>query len=140
MKVVLATDGSACATRAARYLVRHLAFFGGRPKVTLVNVDAPLAGSIAAALGASAVERFHRRNGLSSMRAAKRVLTQARVPFTERALVGDAAATIARVARATGSDVIVMGSRGRGELASALFGSVVNKLLALSKVSVLVVR
>ncbi len=140
MKVVLATDGSACATRAARYLVKHLPFFGSKPEVTLVSVDPPLAGSLAASLGAAEVARFHARNGQAATRSAKRVLNHARVPFVERLAVGDPAETIARLARETRSDVVVMGSRGRGEVASALLGSVVNKLLAESKIPVLVVR
>ena len=140
MKVLLATDGSACATRAARYLVKHLPFFGGKPQVTLVSVDTPLAGSIESALGATEIARFHERNGHAATRSAKRVLGHARVPFTERLLVGEPAQTIARVARETRSDVVVMGSRGRGEVASVLLGSVVNKLLAESKIPVLVVR
>ena len=139
-KIVLATDGSPSATRAARYVVRHLPFFGGKPKITLVNVDAPLAGSIESALGTAAVARLRQRNGNAAMRSVRRVLSQARVPFEERLLVGDAAETIARVARETRSDAIVMGSHGHGELASVLLGSVVNKLLSRSKIPVLVVR
>ncbi len=139
MKVVLATDGSAGATRAARYLVKHLPFFGGKPQVTLVSVDAPIAGSIESAVGAAEVARLHERNGRAATRSAKRVLNHARLAFVERLLVGDPAETIARVARETRSDVVVMGSRGRGEVASALLGSVVNKLLAQSKTPVLVI-
>jgi len=53
---------------------------------------------------------------------------------------GQAARAIVTVARAHDAGVIVMGSRGRGDLASLLLGSTAHKVIRLSDRPVLVVR
>jgi nucleotide-binding universal stress UspA family protein len=55
-------------------------------------------------------------------------------------LYGQVAREIVDVARAHDADVIVMGSRGRGDLASLLLGGTAHKLIQLSDRPVLVIR
>lgn len=57
-----------------------------------------------------------------------------------RSFVGEPAATLARLARANRVDMIVMGSHGRGAWNRLLLGSVVQRVLALSRVPLLVIR
>jgi nucleotide-binding universal stress UspA family protein len=54
--------------------------------------------------------------------------------------VGDAARVVAAMADGDSFDLIIMGSHGHGALAGLLMGSVTMKVLALSKVPVLIVR
>lgn len=54
--------------------------------------------------------------------------------------VGPPARDIVRLARAGRFDLVVMGSHGRSGLAGAELGSVVQKVLALGRLPVLVVR
>lgn len=56
------------------------------------------------------------------------------------ALLGHAAREIAASATAHNADVIVMGSRGRGDLAGLLLGSTAHKVIQLADRPVLVVR
>ena len=55
------------------------------------------------------------------------------------AVSDDPASEIVEAAQREGCDLIVMGSRGRGRMASALLGSQVQRVLATAKVPVLVV-
>ena len=71
------------------------------------------------------------------------VLTQAGVKAhgeVRNTIFGYAAREIVNDAREVGADVIVMGSRGRGDLAGLLLGSTAHKVIHLSDRPVLVVR
>jgi nucleotide-binding universal stress UspA family protein len=54
-------------------------------------------------------------------------------------LAGDPASCIARLAADTGADLVVMGTRGRGALAHAVFGSIALKTVQWSAVPVTLV-
>ena len=140
MRILLPVDGSTYSTRAVRYVAKHLQTFGKRPAITLVHVDPPMIERLTRHVSSEDVARFHEKNANAALRAARRVLTAARVAFRERHLVGEAASIIARVAKEEHSALIVMGSHGRGALKSLLLGSVVTKTLAQTRVAVLVVR
>jgi nucleotide-binding universal stress UspA family protein len=62
------------------------------------------------------------------------------VPAGAALLRGDPVAEINRHADTIGADLIVVGSRGHGALASALLGSVSRGILSASRLPVLVVR
>jgi nucleotide-binding universal stress UspA family protein len=71
------------------------------------------------------------------------VLTQAGVKAhgeVRNTIFGYAAREIVNDAREVGADVIVMGSRGRGDLAGLVLGSTAHKVIHLSDRPVLVVR
>jgi nucleotide-binding universal stress UspA family protein len=57
-----------------------------------------------------------------------------------RAFVGDVAKVIVEAARDHGAGVIVLGSRGRGDLSALLLGSVGHQVIHLADRPVLVVR
>lgn len=65
---------------------------------------------------------------------------EAGVPAHRRVLRGDAADEIVAYADTIGADLIVVGSRGHGAVASALLGSVSRAILRESRRPVLVVR
>lgn len=140
MKILLPVDGSTCSTRAVRYVTRHLSQFGKRPDILLVHVDPPALERISAQISAEDIARFHAKNADAALKAARRVLDGARIKHREKALVGAPGETIARVAKDERCDLIAMGSHGRGAMASLLLGSVVGRVIAASRIPVLVVR
>jgi nucleotide-binding universal stress UspA family protein len=136
MKILLAVDGSECSTRAVRYVAKHL---DASTPMLLLHADPPLRG-VALDVGARNIALYHADNHKAAVRAARRVLKQAGVPFRELLLVGHPDQAIVRTAKKEKVDVIVMGSRGNGVLANLLLGSVVTKVLASTQIPVLVVR
>jgi nucleotide-binding universal stress UspA family protein len=133
--ILLAVDGSAYAQRAAER-VRRLATGGDDVVVLHVTEIMPIHGG-------TAVELDLDREGMEAARRFGSELEQAGVPTKlelVRAFAGHVAKIIVDAARDHGAGVIVLGSRGRGDLSALLLGSVAHKVIHLADRPVLVVR
>jgi nucleotide-binding universal stress UspA family protein len=134
--ILLAVDGSPYAQRAAE-LARRLAAGGGDDVVVLhVTESMPIHGG-------TTVELDLDREGLEAARRLGRELEQAGVPTKVelvRGFAGHVAKLIVEAARDHGAGVIVVGSRGRGELSALLLGSVAHQVIHLADRPVLVTR
>jgi nucleotide-binding universal stress UspA family protein len=133
--IVLAVDGSEESTKALPDAAQLAKCF--HAEVIVVHV-AEYAGGMTAVLapqgsGADS-ELLH---GVVRMLKDDGVSARGEIRFSTHGLV---AAEIMAVAEAEGADLIVVGSRGLGELAGLLLGSVTNKLIHLADRPVLVVR
>lgn len=137
MKILLAIDGSANSTRAAKYVALH---WQANAEITLIHVDDRMHEYITEHLDADSICRLHIINSRAALRGPERVLTRSGHLFEERMLVGDPGMEIVQWAKKNRSDLIVMGSHGRGLLKSLFLGSVVVKVLSNSNTPVLVVR
>ena len=133
--ILLAVDGSPYAQRAAE-LVRRLAAGGDKVVVLHVTEIMPIHGG-------TAVELDLDREGTAAARRFGRKLEQAGVPHKVelvRGFVGHVAKLIVEAARDHGAGVIVLGSRGRGDLSALLLGSETSRVLTHSPLPVLVVK
>jgi nucleotide-binding universal stress UspA family protein len=133
--ILLAIDGSPYAQRAAE-LVRRLAASGDDVVVLHVTEIMPIRGG-------TAVELDLDGEGMEAARRFGRELEQAGVPTKVelvRAFAGHVAKIIVEVARDHQAGVIVVGSRGRGDLSALLLGSVAHKVIHLADRPVLVAR
>ena len=140
MKVLFASDGSACSDRAADYLVKSLRAQVKNLNVTLFYVDLPMLDRVAAALGEDRVAEIHRENSEDAVKSTRLRLKRARIPFDEAHTAGHAAHCIAKKAMQGKYDLILMGSHGRSALKNVLLGSVTARVLSESAVPVLVVH
>jgi nucleotide-binding universal stress UspA family protein len=140
MKIVIAADGSPYTRAAARYVARQARALKEMPDIHLIHVHRPLpyAGA-AGAVGKKAVESYQREESLKALAVAEKELAKAGLDYTSIWTVGDPATQIAQHAKKQGADVIVTGSHGHGALASLAMGSVATKLVAVSRVPVLIV-
>jgi nucleotide-binding universal stress UspA family protein len=130
---LLAVDGSPYSQRAAE-LVRRLAAGGDDVVVLHVTEVMPMHGGI---------NIDWDREGLAAARRLGRELEQAGVPHKVelvRGFVGHVAKVIVEAARDYGAGVIVLGSRGRGDLSALLLGSVAHQVIHLADRPVLVAR
>lgn len=142
MKILLPVDGSSSSHRAVRYVIRHWSGVpaSSRPTLVLLHVDPELRPGVARYLSEDDVDRFHAINAKAALRTARRTLTTAGHLFEEMHEIGDPAEAITRLASRLRCDLVAMGSHGWGALLSLVLGSVVVKVLAHSRVPVLVVR
>lgn len=136
-RILLATDGSPSATEAARY-ARDLARLTGA-EVLVVHAHPrvpPYLGE------PNLTEMMHKILEESSAVVDPVIadLAEAGIQASPVFLEGPAAEAILNVAEARECDLIVMGTRGHGQLAGMLLGSVSHKVLSNAKVPVLVVR
>ena len=136
-KILLATDGSPDAMQALAY-ARDLALRDGAP-VVVVHAFEPVPTYLGDPLEGRVLAR-HVSAGEEVADAAVAKLREAGVDVVVEVLEGPAADAILSVAGVRECDLIVMGTRGHGRLASLILGSVSHRVLAHARAPVLVVK
>lgn len=137
MKILIAADGSDFSRAAARYVASQAGLLKERPEVTIIHVHAAL--PVTKSISKKSIDEYYREESLKALAVAEKELEKSRTDFTSTWCVGDAAEEIARYAAEKKIDLIVTGSHGLGALARLAMGSVTTKLVALSKIPVLVI-
>lgn len=140
MKILVAADGSAYTKRMLAYLAAHDEWMGSAHQYTVVTVVPAVPPRAAAVLDRDLLDSYYNEE-------ADKVFKPIRAFFEKQGLgasfvheVGHAAEVIAKHANEDGFDLLVMGSHGHGTLGNLVLGSVATKVLAHSKVPVLMVR
>ncbi len=136
-RILLATDGSPDAQQALAY-ASDLALRDGA-RVIVVHAFDP----VPAYLGDTAKERLLARHIAAGEEVATEsaaTLQDAGVDVIVEILEGPPADAILKVAEVRGCDLIVMGSRGHGTLASLLLGSVSHRVLAHARIPVMIIK
>lgn len=136
-KILLATDGSPSAAEAARY-TGPLARLTGAQVIVLHAYP-----RVPAFLGEPDFSQLIHENLAEAERIVTPVVEQmitAGIDASAEILEGPPAEAILAVAENSGCDLIVLGTRGYGQLAGMLLGSVSQKVLANATLPVLVVR
>jgi len=145
--VILADDGSPHA-RAAECVVSRWPLFSGLPitVVTVTDDGFPYASAVAPLLytmtmtGYSETSEAERRTTREEGKAAAGRLREAGFEATAHVREGDPADQIIAAARALGTGLIVVGTRGQTRLRGLILGSVAQKVLLHAPCSVLVIR
>lgn len=136
-RILIATDGSDGAWAAVEEGIALAAEIGA--EVTFVTVR-PHESVL---LGDRMYQQHlteHLASAHAALDAAEVEARRAGVDFDADILEGDPAERIAQAARGWGADLVVVGCRGHGAVASAVFGSVSRGVLSVSSVPVMVVR
>ncbi len=134
-RMVVAVDGSGCSDRAVLVAAELAGAFGS--EVVVVHVAPEIVGWGIAVEAESPDEASDVAD--RAVRELKDRGLSAR-PEVRRALRGLVASEIVHAAEAEDAGLIVMGSRGHGDLSGLLLGSVAHKVLHLAHVPVTVVK
>lgn len=140
MKILLAADGSPYTMKALAFVAAHEGMLGKDGELVVLNVQPPVPGGVAGMVPSHVVADYHRDEALKVLAPIKEFL--ARQSFRHRSLwvVGPPVDEILRTAKAEKADVILAGTQGHGLFASAVMGSVSQRLVGQSEVPVLVVK
>ncbi len=141
MKILVAIDGSSHANATLEALVKRLSWFREKSAITLLYVHLPLPqGAAASWVGKSTVQRYYDEECEQVLSVASKFLDAQGVAYETKSKIGDPAHEIVSLAAAEGFDLIVMGTHGHTALANLVMGSVATKVLASSKLPVLIFK
>ena len=140
MKILVAVDGSPFTKRMLAYLAAHDEWLGTHHAYTVLHVAPAVPARAAAVLSKDVLAGYYKDE-------AERIFKPIRAFFAKQGLnaefvsrSGAAADAIAAHADKGQFDLIVLGSHGHGALGNLVMGSVATKVVAQSKVPVLLVR
>jgi nucleotide-binding universal stress UspA family protein len=141
VKILVAIDGSPQALAALERLVGKFGFFRETPRLALIHVHPPVPYKAAAAwVGKETVESYYREESEAALAGAAAFLSVRGIPFVSERRVGDPADEIVKFATGGQFDMIAMGTHGHTALANLVMGSVATKVLAVSKIPVLLMK
>lgn len=142
MKILVPVDGSIAADHAIDALLAHVAKLREAPAINLFYASLPVRAALAVhgvVVEREAIETHYRNEADNAMSSARQRLQAAGVKFSESSAQGDPAEEICRAAHDASADMIWMGTRGMGNFANLILGSVATKVLHRSRVPVVMV-
>jgi nucleotide-binding universal stress UspA family protein len=141
MKILVAADGSSFTKRMLAYLAAHDEWLGGAHQYTVLHSVPSVPPRAAAVIDKATLRAYYDDEAekvLKPIRAYFGKKRDLQVDYVVKA--GAAADNIVSVADKGRFDLVVMGSHGHSTLGNLVMGSVATKVLARSKVPVLLVR
>ncbi|AEG91186.1 universal stress protein [Ramlibacter tataouinensis] len=140
MKILLAVDGSEYTRKMLDYVAAQRALFDNSHEYTVFNAQTPLPNHAASVVGSQATQDYYREEAQKVLEPAVAALSSRGLRASGTWKAGSAGETIGDFADQNGYDLVIMGSHGHGALGRLVMGSVANRVLAHSKVPVLLVR
>ena len=140
MKIMIAFDGSDYTKRMLDYLAAGDEIFGPRHDYTVIHSVHAVPRTAPSYFGTTAVKRHYEAEAGAVLEPVRAFLDVHGIEAEYVDKVGQAAPRIAELAEEGRFDLLVMGSRGHGNRANLLLGSVATKVLALCTIPVLLVR
>lgn len=140
MKILIAADGSAYTKRMLAYIAAHDEWFGPKHSYTVIHGVLAVPHRAAAFVGQKTVLEFYESDAEMVFRPIRAFFAQQGLEATFVHTVGHVAQAIADLAHEGRFDLVVMGSRGNGDVANLVLGSVATKVLAKCTTPVLLIR
>jgi nucleotide-binding universal stress UspA family protein len=140
VKILIAADGSSYTKRMLAYLGAHDEWFGPEHSYTVIHGLLAIPHRAAAFVALETVREYYDADAEAVFRPIRAFFEQQGLQATFVHKIGPVGESIAQLAQDGKFDLVVMGSRGHGDLANLVLGSVATKVLARCSVPVLLVR
>ncbi|MFP5406108.1 MAG: universal stress protein [Gammaproteobacteria bacterium] len=141
MKLLVATDGSENALRAADYAANLLRKLIEPGSITLVTVQDDAALQRARRfVGRKTVDEYLHEMADAEIAPARDLLAAAGLPYEAVTRIGQPATEIAALGESGKFDMIVLGSKGRSPLRDLVVGSVAKQVTEVARLPILLVR
>ena len=137
MKILIAADGSDYTKRMLAYLAAHDEWLGAKHCTPSSTASSPSRTAPPRSSAQNVVREFYESDAEIVFRPIRAFFAQQGIEAKYVHTVGHAADSIADLAKEGKFDLVVMGSRGHGDLANLVLGSVATKVLAKCSVPVL---
>lgn len=140
MKILVPIDGSSYSQNSLAFLASRSTLLGDNPEIDLLVVFDELPIKARSVVSEDSLKRFYEDATEEIFKPARKIFAGKSVKVTEAFALGSPAEVIAEQAQKRGSDLIIMGSRGRTALAGLFLGSVTTGVLARTKLPILILR
>jgi len=140
MKILAAIDGSPYTKRMLAYLAAHDEWLGTQHEYTLLHCVPAVPPRAAAVIAKADLKAYYDDGSERVFKPIRTFFSRQGLRATFVAKVGPAADLIAALADKGDFDLLIMGSHGQGSLVNLVMGSVATKVLARTKVPVLLIR
>ncbi len=140
MRILVPTDGSACALRAVKYAAK-MDSGQGEKFITLLTVhdDAGLA-HVRKYVPKGTVANYIRELNDLALLSAREALDKAGVAHDMIMKTGHVAEEIVKIGKSGKFDLIVMGAKGRSKFGDLLVGSVAQNVISVTKLPVTLIK
>ena len=141
MKILVAVDGSNNSLRAVKYAAKLAKDLRTKTSITLINVhdDDPL-NFFKAHLGNPSIKDYLARISQKELKSALRYLGGTKIKHSAIIEFGHIVTTICLVLSKEKFDLIILGAKGRSSLFDATLGSTSQKVAALAKKPVMLIK
>jgi nucleotide-binding universal stress UspA family protein len=140
MKILVAADGSPYTKRMLAYLAAHDELLGPKHEYTVVHSVLAVPPRAVHFVGSSVVAKYYEEEDEAVFAPIRKFFEQQGIEAKFVRTISNAGESIAKLAEEGRFDLLVMGSRGHGELANLVLGSVATKVLAKCSTPVLLIR
>lgn len=138
-KILIPFDGSDNALRALRYAIT-LAQENSSIQLEILHVLDPMAARSHATMNHEQITRLYTEEADTVLRIARQILDKSNISYEQRYRIGDPANEIAVEVFEIECDGVVMGTRGMGQIANLMIGSVATRVVHLVHVPVTLIK
>ncbi|MFT3799959.1 MAG: universal stress protein [Burkholderiaceae bacterium] len=140
MKVLLAVDGSPYTQRMLDYLVSHPDLLGKVEEYTVLTVVPAIPSHPASFVGRDVVEGYYKEQADLVLDPVRAFAHKHDWKLDARYAAGHGPDIIAKVANSGNFDLLLMGTHGHSALSGLVLGSVTSRVIAQTKLPVLLIR